>query len=224
MNYQKLYDNLIKKRQLTPFDGINEKHHIIPRCIGGSNALENLIKLSLREHFIAHLILVKLYPTNTSLIYAANMLSNFRQQNSKKYAWLKSKHSHLMSIRHKGKTWSEETRNKHKLLIVSDDARKNMSIAQTGKKRSESHKQIISQTHKGKKLSEETKNKISEKLKIHKPSVESNLKRSETLRGRSSPMKGKISPMKGQPRSPEVLQKAWETRRKNLASTDKPKV
>jgi hypothetical protein len=34
-----------------------ERHHIIPKSLGGSNASENLVLLSAREHFIAHLLL-----------------------------------------------------------------------------------------------------------------------------------------------------------------------
>ena len=36
-----------------------EKHHIIPRSFGGSNAEENVVSLTAREHYIAHLCLVK---------------------------------------------------------------------------------------------------------------------------------------------------------------------
>jgi len=40
---------------------IMENHHILPKSFGGVNTQDNLIKLSLREHFIAHLILWKCY-------------------------------------------------------------------------------------------------------------------------------------------------------------------
>ena len=34
-----------------------ERHHIIPRCVGGSNDGNNLVELSFREHYIAHMML-----------------------------------------------------------------------------------------------------------------------------------------------------------------------
>jgi hypothetical protein len=34
-----------------------ELHHILPRSMGGSNSNDNLIKMTLREHYIAHAIL-----------------------------------------------------------------------------------------------------------------------------------------------------------------------
>lgn len=38
-----------------------EKHHIIPRCIGGSDNELNLVLLTAREHFLAHYLLCKIY-------------------------------------------------------------------------------------------------------------------------------------------------------------------
>ncbi len=47
MNYQKIYNQLIEKRQnqrLTKKDCYVEKHHIVPRSMGGNNDKENLVK------------------------------------------------------------------------------------------------------------------------------------------------------------------------------------
>lgn len=40
--------------------GYSEKHHIIPKCLGGSNDISNIVSLTAREHFICHLLLVKI--------------------------------------------------------------------------------------------------------------------------------------------------------------------
>jgi len=48
----------------------SEMHHIIPRCIGGNDLLENLVKLTAREHFLAHWLLWKAYPNNIKLAFA----------------------------------------------------------------------------------------------------------------------------------------------------------
>lgn len=42
-------------------DGTIESHHIIPKSEGGSNELSNIVNLTTREHFIAHLLLAKIY-------------------------------------------------------------------------------------------------------------------------------------------------------------------
>jgi hypothetical protein len=60
--YSKYYYNIInnaKSRTLPPELYI-EKHHIIPRCLGGSDTVDNIISLTAREHFICHLLLPKM--------------------------------------------------------------------------------------------------------------------------------------------------------------------
>ena len=226
MNYKKIYDQLIEKRKIN-LVSISEIHHIIPRCLGGTNLPENLIKLSIREHFIAHLLLVKIYPENHKLIYSANMMSNFRKYNSKQYKKLKEEFRKLLSKLHTGRivseetkqkmsaSWTEERKLKFSNIIVSEETKQKMSESHLGFKPSEKHKQIISATHKNKILSEETKFKIRESLIGHIQTEESNKKRSNSLKGRISPMKGKTSSMRGISRDPKILQKAWETRKKN---------
>lgn len=46
-----------------------EIHHKIPRGLGGDNSSANLIKLSIREHLIAHLILWKCYSGKMATAY-----------------------------------------------------------------------------------------------------------------------------------------------------------
>lgn len=64
MNYEKIYNNFIlKKKQLNREKTKNgvyyEKHHIIPRSLGGDNKKENLVLLTAKEHFFAHLLLIE---------------------------------------------------------------------------------------------------------------------------------------------------------------------
>jgi hypothetical protein len=42
-----------------------EKHHIIPRSLGGDNSIKNLVKLTAREHFVCHLLLTKMVDGQT---------------------------------------------------------------------------------------------------------------------------------------------------------------
>jgi len=60
MNYQKVYDSLVHKNHTFSDGEYFETHHKIPRCIGGTDDASNLVKLSAREHYIAHLLLVKI--------------------------------------------------------------------------------------------------------------------------------------------------------------------
>ena len=58
--YTSLYLRIIANRQKTNYDGYTEKHHIVPKSLGGTNEPSNLVKLSAREHFICHLLLPKM--------------------------------------------------------------------------------------------------------------------------------------------------------------------
>jgi hypothetical protein len=101
MNYQKIYDNLIyrsQNRQL-PNDVYTEIHHIIPRCIGGSDDKNNLVTLTLREHFLAHLLLCKINPTHLGLYRAVFLMSKTRAlKSSRDFEILKSKWKRLVKF------------------------------------------------------------------------------------------------------------------------------
>lgn len=77
MNYQKIYNRLINKAKLrqNPSNIYIEVHHIIPRSIGGTSAKDNLVELTLREHYLAHELLVRIYPKCNELKYALWMMT-----------------------------------------------------------------------------------------------------------------------------------------------------
>jgi hypothetical protein len=63
--YTKIYFDIIKNAQSRPNrSGYVEHHHIIPKSLGGSNAKNNLVKLTAREHFICHWLLTKMVSTD----------------------------------------------------------------------------------------------------------------------------------------------------------------
>jgi len=70
MDYKQIYERLINRAKTRTLSGYKERHHIIPRCIGGTNDTDNLVNLTAREHFIAHKLLCEIYPDNDSLFYA----------------------------------------------------------------------------------------------------------------------------------------------------------
>lgn len=59
--YKKHYDLLcLKARNRSRPSGYIEWHHILPKSLGGVDSISNLVALTGREHFIAHLLLVKM--------------------------------------------------------------------------------------------------------------------------------------------------------------------
>jgi 5-methylcytosine-specific restriction endonuclease McrA len=71
MDYKKVYDNIcIRGKEKRELGQYCEKHHIIPRCMGGKDVKDNLTTLTYREHFIAHLLLTKIYKEHRGINYA----------------------------------------------------------------------------------------------------------------------------------------------------------
>jgi len=102
MNYEKHYKLLIERAKTRNIDGYVEIHHIIPRCLGGSNKKTNLVALTPEEHYVAHQLLVKMEPNNHKLIHAALMMccnNNFLKRNNKFYGWLKRRYSEISKNR-----------------------------------------------------------------------------------------------------------------------------
>lgn len=181
MDYQKHYTLLAEKakKRVQP-EGYFERHHIIPRCMGGLDDEDNLICLTAEEHYIAHLLLVKIYPDEPKLVYAANMMCVDRwgnRVNNKRFGWLKKEVSRVQSERMKGHIKSPETRAK-------------LSAANKGKKRSKEYSESLSKRQLGRKLPESTKLKISlaNKGKIHTDEFRKN--QSIRFSGENNPMYG----------------------------------
>lgn len=138
MNYKLHYEKLISKARNRSIlkSEYKEVHHIIPKSLGGDNSKDNLVELFPEEHLVAHLLLVKIYPHNNKLIYAANMMTNIytKRNNNKDYAWIKNK----FNLINKEKTpelrkmYSDRMREFNKTYIATDET--NAKISKTVKK------------------------------------------------------------------------------------------
>ena len=106
MNYQKIYNKLINRAKNRNIMGYVEKHHIIPKCLGGEDCKTNLVNLTPEEHYLAHQLLVKIHPNNPKLIHAAVMMIPNRPSN-KLYGWIKRRWSESLTITQSGKNNSQ---------------------------------------------------------------------------------------------------------------------
>lgn len=96
MNYSKIYDSLIERAKMRVLEGYSEDHHIIPKCMGGTDILENLVSLTPEEHFLAHQLLCKMYPCHFGLVRAAMLMTIHHTSGrsaNKLYGWLRRKHA-----------------------------------------------------------------------------------------------------------------------------------
>jgi hypothetical protein len=64
--YTKWYFSMIEnaRGRINSPEEYLESHHIIPKCMNGRNDADNLVALTAREHFIAHVLLTKMVDKN----------------------------------------------------------------------------------------------------------------------------------------------------------------
>lgn len=95
MDYEKIYKDLCernKDRLLTKEVGY-EVHHIKPRCLGGEDIDSNLVKLTYKEHLLAHKLLVRIHPDNYKLMSALFLMTGNMKKESSDYTNLRKEWS-----------------------------------------------------------------------------------------------------------------------------------
>lgn len=164
MNYKMHYDRLIenaKNRSLLK-STYKEIHHIIPRCLGGLNDNNNLIELLPEEHIVAHLLLAKIHPSNTKLIFAAFAMTggfnNCGRITNKEYRWVREKHAIIQSEIRRGVAIPKERIEKRLSTMYA-----NGTFAKMGEKISNSLLRIESNGHT---VAKNSMVKITEKRKL----------------------------------------------------------
>ena len=128
--YLVLYERIILNRLENPLiDCYVERHHILPKSMGGSNDKENIVHLSAREHFICHFLLPKfLYGTDYyKMVYGFKMMANKSKTNRKRYF-----NSRLFEYYKKRFSEASSTTSKNKVAIYSpsEDLEKQINIGE----------------------------------------------------------------------------------------------
>lgn len=151
--YLERYDRIIKHYKENLVEGFLEKHHIQPKCMGGTDEPENLVLLPSKAHFLVHYLLHKAYPKNRRLAHAFAMMgvengTTKRKQTGRLYE--ESKKARVSAL--KGVPRPE---------WVKEKLRKPKQNKENYKKpKSESHKKAISEALRGKPKSQETIDKM----------------------------------------------------------------
>lgn len=205
--YHKWYHNIvINASNRNKFVG-SERHHIIPKSMGGSNDKTNLVYLTAREHLVCHMLLTKFTTGNDKRLmhYALGkfiQMSPLQDRRVTSWEYAKIRDSIIMA----------RTGHKH-----SDEAKRKMSDAQKGKiphnkgqrgvdKRSDEFKENLSKLYSGKSLAErhgeelakEIKEKISSSKighksgmtgKSHSEETKQKMRERQQARGKTGPQK-----------------------------------
>lgn len=183
--YEEFIQNILDTRgRFHCGDEYHEKHHILPKCMGGGNDENNLIDLYAREHFIAHKLLALENPENEKLVYAWWCMAHIKTNNhyeltEQEYEEARisfSKSTSGINSPHYGKHLSEDRK-----MNLSEKAKKRYENPENhpmyGKHMREDTKKRLSEIQKerfsnpennpmyGKNHTKESKQKISDKSK-----------------------------------------------------------
>jgi hypothetical protein len=154
--YTHWYYNIINAaRSRTTVTDYAEKHHIIPRSLGGDNSASNLVNLTAKEHFVCHYLLTKMVSQEAAKIKMHNAAFQMTivSSNQKRYKTTarifevlkRNKSAAMMGNTYGCRPMSEETKRK------ISEAKKGVSVG------------------KGKKMSNEAKKKLSASIKGRTP-------------------------------------------------------
>lgn len=175
MTYSEFIDHILEERgRFACGDEYHERHHIVPRCMDGSDDSENLIDLFAEEHFIAHKLLAEENPGNTKLVYAYAVMSFVSNDHQERYRLTPEEYADARKL------FSEMLRQRYR------DKNAHPSY---GKHISEERKRIIGNINRGnkycvgRKISDETRKKIGDANR--NPCVETRQKMSDSRKGRN---------------------------------------
>jgi hypothetical protein len=167
MDYVAIYHRLMERARARSLSGYVERHHIRPKCLGGSDHVSNMVRLTPEEHYVAHQLLVKMCPTNMKLLRAAVMMTSStrrHQRGNKLYGWLRRQFAARMSEELTG-----SKRGPH-----SAETKAKMSAASKGRKKSEAHCAAMTASKTGKKRGPHSE--------IHKRNLSDSLRNSASLK------------------------------------------
>lgn len=201
MTYYTFITNIIDSRgrfNKETDDVYYERHHIVPKCQGGTNSSRNLIDLTVQEHFTAHLLLCQEHPDDKGLAFALYGMTHSRSR-------VKISEDELNFVKEQ---WHKADIGENNPMYGkhhTEESKRKMSDSHKGKHLSDEHKRHIGDSHKGKYYGRNSPN-------YGKPlSEETKIKISKSLKGRTPWNKGESHPMFGKHHSEETKKKMSET-------------
>lgn len=115
MNYLQIYKNICDRGQVERQLNYFEVHHVVPKCLGGTDDKSNLTTLSAKEHYIAHLLLTKIHPNCSKIKHAFGMMEASTKTQSRQYSSIqydKMRKAHSSAMKTNNPMHLKETRDK----------------------------------------------------------------------------------------------------------------
>jgi hypothetical protein len=158
MDYVAIYRRLMQRAFVRGLSGYAERHHVHPKCLGGTNDADNIVRLTPEEHYVAHQLLVKMYPGHIGLVWAAVAMTNGttnQPRRNKMHGWLRRQLAARLSEKFKGGTHTTEARAKMRASHLgvkcgphSAETKAKQSAASKGKAKSPEHRLALSMAKK----------------------------------------------------------------------------
>lgn len=221
LTYKEFIDNILQTRgRFNCGEEYHERHHIVPKCLGGTNDEDNLIDLFAREHFEAHRLLALENPEEVGLSRAWFLMTHYKNNyedrievSAEEYEEARTAYAKIMREKMSG-SGNPMFGKKGELnpmfgVSPSQETREKISRSLYGRFRGEES------PHYGKSLSQEAKDRISEKAK-------------ERLKDKTChPMygvcrKGEDNPFYGKRHTEETRKKISESRKGKYAGENSP--
>lgn len=131
------YYSIIQKAQSRSISGYCERHHIIPKSLGGSNSMENIVPLTAREHLICHLLLTKMTEgvAQERMVRASFLLTSRNKVNSRIYESLRTQYSKIRKENSKGlkNHFYGKTHNERSLDKMRESIAKTLTVEKRAK-------------------------------------------------------------------------------------------
>jgi hypothetical protein len=175
--YSRWYFNIIQRAHLdvnNRLSGYFEKHHIMPKCMGGDGESNNIVQLTPKEHFVCHHLLV--YMTTGKdrcrmsyalLMFTRNNTKHNREKvTARAFQTIRQLIALASSQLLRGRSVSKETRAKQsaskKITHNTLEVRTKLSAYHSN--RTPEHQAKLGDSHKGKIISVEHRAKTSAKV------------------------------------------------------------
>ena len=182
--YQTWYQNITDRARGRTLEGYAERHHVIPRSLGGTNDADNLVCLTAREHFVCHWLLTKIYTgearykmINAMYIMRAEGPYQKRYESkitSRVYNTLREEYSKYISNLNKGRVQPLEENIKQK---AAQTGRKRAPFSDEWREKMSKSKQGENNNRYGAVVLESTRQKIGDKIRGRKQTDEEKARR-----------------------------------------------
>jgi hypothetical protein len=129
MEYLQIYNQIIERAKNRILEGYKEKHHIVPKCLGGNNDKDNLVELTAKEHFLCHMLLCEIYSNNNKLWYALFLMATNKNKKSHQKYKISSRTYERIKLEHIKKIKDKPKPNGFGDKIKSNERNKKIGIS-----------------------------------------------------------------------------------------------